>query len=202
MKQSVSVVVLGAVIFVLLAFAIYIFNSFPYLLALVLLAEWLALALAVLGPLVAPAIRKGWLGRVVAVLLTIGLANIYMLFLASRWGVEPEGWFRSTLTFEAAVLNGALRLAAYVVAFLDALLKTVLGLHRGPIGSFFSEVVAALDGGLHGPLEVQADFEGLRLGLLVNLFVGILASIFSAQVLKGLLPAGRGGAHGGGESGH
>ena len=50
MKSSTSVVLLGPVLFILMAFAIYIFHSFPYLLALVLLAEWIAVAMTVFGP--------------------------------------------------------------------------------------------------------------------------------------------------------
>ncbi len=196
--RSTSVLVIGIAIFLLLAFAIYIFRSFPYLLGLVLIAEWLVLAGVVLGPLLVNRMTGGWLGGVAIGVLAVALANLYMLLLARRWGVEPTGWYRVGLHWQDGVVSLALALFGFVVAFLDALLKVLFNLNRDPIAGFLAELrwPSSLDielprsGFAWAPdLRVQ----DLRLELLGNLALGAVASLMTASVVKGLLRRPRAG---------
>ena len=200
--RSTSVLVIGIAIFLVLAFAVYVFRSFPYLLGLILIAEWLVLAGVVLGPLLVNRMTRGWFGGVVIGVLAVALANLYMLFLAQRWGVEPFGWYRAGLHWQDGVVGVVLGLFGFVVSFLDALLKALFNLSRGPIGSFLSQLhwPSRLDfdlppSGIQGVPDVRV--EDLRIGLLGNLLLGAVASLMTASVVKGLLPrskAVKGGA--------
>ncbi len=185
--RSASVLVIGIAIFLLLPFAIYVFRSFPYLLGLILLAEWLVLAGVVLGPLLVSRMTRGWFAGVVIGVLAVALANLYMLVLAQRWGVEPTGWYRAGLHWQ----DGVLGLFGFVVSFLDALLKALLNLSRGPIGSFLSQLrwPSRLDVVLP-PSGIQG-LDNLRMGLFGNLLLGAVASLMTASVVKSLLPRAR-----------
>ena len=189
--RSTSVLVIGIAIFLMLAFAIYVFRSFPYLLGLILVAEWVVLAGVVLGPLLVNRMTRGWFGGVVIGVVAVALANLYMLVLARRWGVEPTGWYRAGLHWQDGVVGLALGLFGFVVSFLDALLKAMLNLSRGPIGGFLSQLhwPSRLDVVLP-PSGIQG-LDDLRMGLFGNLLLGAVASLMTASVVKGLLPRAR-----------
>ncbi len=188
-----SAPVLGLLIFLLLALAIYVFRTLPYLLGVVLLAEVVVSAAAVLAPLLSGGARKGWFGRAVFALIGVGLANSYMLFLAHRWSIEPSGLYAAVLHWQ----DGVVRFAAFVVGFLDAVLKAVFSLGQGPIASFLER--------LRPPSSI--DFAGLLpggegrmspmpLSVVVNILVGVIGSLWTALVLKGVLRGGGAGSHG------
>jgi hypothetical protein len=190
-----SVVLLGVLIFLLLALAVYAFRSMPYLLTVVLLAEVLVLAAAILAPVLSGT-RKGWLGRAVFALIAVALANTYMLSLARRWGVEPQGWQAGVLHWQ----DGIFHIVGAVIGFLDALLKAVFGLGQGPIASLLDRLrpPQSINGGEllpgAGPLPT------VSLATLFNILVGVLGSLWTASVVKGVLP--RGGSHGGKSAAH
>jgi hypothetical protein len=191
-----SVVLLGVLIFVLLAFAIYVFRSMPYLLALVLVAEVLVLAAAILAPLLSGTARRGWLGRAVFALIAVALANTYMLSLARRWGVEPQGWYGAVLHWQ----DGIVHIAGMVVGFLDALLKAVFGLAQGPIASLLDKVRPPQEISGGELLPGAGRLPTVSFGTLFNIVVGVLGSLWTASVVKGVLP--RGGSHGGKSAAH
>jgi hypothetical protein len=182
--SGLSVVVLAGLLFVALGFSVYVFGAFPFLLGIVLIAEWVILGLAILTPMVSEPARKGWLRSLLAVLVALALANMYMLFLARTWGIEIYGWYWTTLHLQVAVLGGVAHAAGYVIGFLDAMLKALLGLREGPI-----------EGALGAGWRVGADLVGSLLGgdgaprlpMLLNLAVGLLASVMSAQIIKRLV---------------
>jgi hypothetical protein len=186
-----SVLLLGVLIFLMLALAVYVFRAMPYLLALVLLGEILVLAAAILAPVLSGTARKGWFGRALFALIAVALANTYMLSLARRWGVEPQGWYAVVLHWQ----DGLFRVAGMVVGFLDALLKAVFGLGQGPISAFLDR--------LHPPemitgaetLPGAGHLPPISFATVFNILVGVLGSLWTASVVKGVLPRG-GGAHG------
>jgi hypothetical protein len=183
-----SVLVLGVLIFVLLALAIYVFRAMPYLLALVLLAEILVLAAAILAPLLSGTAKKGWFGRAVFALVAVALANTYMLSLARRWGVEPGGWYAVILHWQ----DGLFRAVGMVISFIDALLKAVFGLGQGPIASFLDKLrpPQTLSGGEMLPGAGQ--LPTVSFATVFNILVGVLGSLWTASVVKGVLPRGGG----------
>ena len=186
-----SVLLLGVLIFLLLALAIYVFRAMPYLLALVLLAEILVLAAAILAPVLSGTARKGWFGRAVFALIAVALANTFMLSLARRWGVEPQGWYGAVLHWQ----DGIFRVVGAVVGFLDAVLKAVFGLGQGPIASFLDKLrpPTMISGG--GGLPGAGSLPAVSFATLFNILVGVLGSLWTASVVKGVLPRG-GGSHG------
>lgn len=190
MKSSTSVILLGPLLFILMAFAIYIFHSFPYLLALVLLAEWIAVAMTVFGPAF-DGKRSGWLSRVLLVLIGLGFANLYMLFLGRQWGVDPAGWYRFTLHWQDGAIGFVTAFAKFVVSFFDDLIKAVFNTGNAPIQSSISKLGSGAGlGELTGSIG--------RLPVLPYLLVGAIGSLMSASVLKGLLAKSKGGSGGGG----
>jgi hypothetical protein len=185
-----SVLVLGVVIFLLLAMAIYVFRAMPYLLALVLLGEILVLAAAILAPLLSGTARKGWFGRAVFALIAVALANTYMLSLAQRWGVQPQGWYAVVLHWQ----DGVFRFVGMIIGFLDALLKAVFGLGQAPIGGFVDRLrpPSTFSGG--EMLPGAGRLPSISTATVFNVLVGVLGSLWTASVVKGVLP--RGGGHG------
>jgi hypothetical protein len=182
---------MGLLIFVLLALAIYVFRTLPYLLAAVLLAEVVVLAAAILAPLLSGGARKGWFGRAVFALLGVGLANTYMLFLAHRWSVEPGGLYATVLHWQ----DGVLRFFGYAIGFVDALLKAVLGADQGPIASLLHQLSPPSSLDLGGAFPGgEGRMAAMPLATIINVFVGVVGSLWTALVLKGVL---RGGGHGG-----
>jgi hypothetical protein len=186
--SGMSVLLLGILIFLLLAFAIYVFRSMPYLLALVLLAEVLVLAAAILAPLLSGTAKKGWFGRAVFALVAVALANTYMLSLARRWGVEPQGWYGAVLHWQ----DGIFHVVGAVVGFLDALLKAVFGLGQGPIAGLLDKVrpPQTISGG--ELLPGGGSLPTVSFATVFNILVGILGSLWTASVVKGVLPSGHG----------
>jgi hypothetical protein len=184
-----SVLVLGVLIFLLLALAIYVFRAMPYLLALVLLAEILVLAAAILAPLLSGTAKKGWFGRAVFALIAVALANTYMLSLARRWGVEPGGWYAVILHWQ----DGLFRAVGLVISFLDAVLKAVFGLGQGPIAGFLDKLrpPETLSGG--EMLPGAGRLPTVSFATVFNILVGVLGSLWTASVVKGVLPRGGGG---------
>jgi hypothetical protein len=185
-----SVLLLGVLIFLVLALAIYVFRAMPYLLAVVLLAEILVLAAAILAPVLSGTAKKGWLGRAVFALIAVALANTYMLSLAKRWGIEPQGWYAVVLHWQ----DGIWRVLAVVVGFLDALMKAVFGLGQGPISSFLDKLrpPEVISGG--EILPGAGRLPTVSFATVFNILVGVLGSLWTASVVKGVLP--RGGSHG------
>ena len=190
-----SVLLLGVLIFLLLALAIYVFRTMPYLLGGVLLAEVVVLAVAILAPLLTGGAKKGWFGRAVFALVAVALANTYMLSLAGRWGVEPDGLYRTVLHWQDGVVGAVM----FVINFFDAVLKAVFGLAQGPISGLLDKLRPptmvggeALPGGPRLP--------DVSFGLLLNILVGVLGSLWTASVVKGVLP--RGAAQGKGAAAH
>lgn len=190
-----SVLVLGVLIFLLLALAIYVFRSLPYVLAFVLVAEIVVLAAAILGPLLAGGAKKGWFGRAVFALIAVALANSYMSFLATRWGVEPTGWERAVLHWQDGLIALVWGLFRFVVGFLDAVMRAVFGLADGPIGALLDKVRPPSSLGTDQPLPGIGRVPDLPLSTIVNVLVGVLGSLWTASVVKGVLPRG-GGSHG------
>ena len=191
-----SVFVLGVLIFLLLAMAVYVFRSMPYLLGVVLLGEILVLAAAILAPVLGGS-RKGWFGRAVFALIAVALANLYMLFLAQRWGVEPQGWYRTVLHWQDWTIGVVLGVFRFVTLFLDAVLKAVLNLHEGPIGAFLAKLRPPSALGLAGSIPGAEGVETLPFGMIWNLLLGVLGSLWTASVVKGVLPrtSGKSAAH-------
>jgi hypothetical protein len=192
---GVSVLMFGFLIFLLLALAIYVFRSLPYILALVLIAEIVVLVAAIIGPLLAGGARRGWFGRAVFALIAVALANSYMLFLANRWGVAPSGWERAVLHWQEGVIAIVWGLVRFVVSFLDAVLRAVLGLSEGPIGAFFDKLRPPSNLGFDEPLPGVGRIPNLPLATIVNVLIGVLGSLWTASVVKGVLPRS-GGSHG------
>ena len=189
-----SVLALGVLIFLLLALAIYVFHTMPYVLAVVLLAEIVVLGAAILAPVLSGGGAKGWFGRAVFALIAVGLANSYMLFLANRWSIEPQGWYAAVLHWQDGAIRIAVGLFGFVAAFLDAVLKAVFSLGQGPISAFIDQLRApqSLDiGGAFPGGEGRMD--SLPLGMVINVLIGVVGSLWTALVLKRLLPSG---AHG------
>jgi hypothetical protein len=184
-----SVALLGVLIFVLLALAIYVFRAMPYLLALVLLAEILVLAAAILAPLLSGTAKKGWFGRAVFALVAVALANTYMVSLAHRWGIEPEGWYGVVLHWQ----DGIFRVVGMVVGFLDALLKAVFGLAQGPIAAFLDKLrpPESFSGG--EMLPGAGRLPTISTSTVLNVLIGVLGSLWTASVVKGVLPRGHAG---------
>ncbi len=188
-----SAPLLGVLIFLLLALAIYVFRTLPYVLAAVLIAEVLVLAAAVLAPLLSGGARKGWFGRAAFALIGVGLANSYMLFLAHRWSIEPGGLYAAVLHWQ----EGVARFAGFVVGFLDAVLKAVFSLSQGPIGGFLERLrppssidfAGAFPGG-------EGRMAPMPLAVLLNILVGVVGSLWTALVLKRVLRGGGQGGHG------
>lgn len=185
-----SVLLLGVLIFILLALAIYVFRAMPYLLALVLLAELLVLAAAILAPVLSGTAKKGWFGRALFALIAVALANTYMLSLAHRWGVEPQGWYGAVLHWQ----DGVFRVAGMLIGFFDALLKAVFGLGQAPIGGFLDKLrpPPTFSGG--EVLPGAGALPTISTSTVFNVLVGVLGSLWTASVVKGVLP--RGGGHG------
>jgi len=177
-------------IFLLLALAIYVFGSLPYILAAVLVAEVVVLVAAIFAPLLGGGARKGWFGRALFALIAVALANSYMLFLAGRWGVEPAGWERAVLHWQ----DGVIGFGKFIVSFLDAVLRAVLGLTEGPISAFLDKLRPPQNLGFDQPLPGVGRIESLPLSTIVNVLIGVLGSLWTASVVKGVLP--RGGSHG------
>jgi hypothetical protein len=194
---ALSAPLMALLIFVLLALAIYVFRTLPYLLAAVLIAEVVVLAAAILAPLLSGGARKGWFGRALFALLGVGLANTYMLFLAHRWSVEPGGLYATVLHWQDGLVRGA----GLVIGFVDALLKAVFSLNQGPIASLLDHLRPPSD------VDLGSAFPGgggrmapMPLATIVNVLVGVIGSLWTALVLKRVL---RGGGHGGhAEPGH
>ena len=186
-----SVLALGVLIFLLLALAIYVFHTMPYVLAGVLLAEIVVLGAAILAPIVSGGGKKGWFGRAVFALIAVGLANSYMLFLAHRWSVEPQGWYGAVLHWQDGAIRIALSLFGFVAAFLDAVLKAVFSLSQGPIGAFLNQLrpPQSLDIGGAFP-GGEGRMESPPLGVVINILIGVVGSLWTALVLKRLLPSG------------
>lgn len=185
-----SAPVMGLLIFLLLALAIYVFRTLPYLLGAVLLAEVVVLAAAVLAPLLSGGARKGWFGRALFALIGVALANSYMLFLAHRWSIEPGGLYATVLHWQ----EGVVRFAAFVVGFLDAVLKAVFSLSQGPISGLLDRLRPPSDIDLGGAFPGGAGrMAPMPLTVIVNLLVGIVGSLWTALVLKRVLKGGRGG---------
>ena len=184
-----SVALLGVLIFVLLALAIYVFRAMPYPLALVLLAEILVLAAAILAPLLSGTAKKGWFGRAVFALVAVALANTYMVSLAHRWGIEPEGWYGVVLHWQ----DGIFRVVGMVVGFLDALLKAVFGLAQGPIAAFLDKLrpPESFSGG--EMLPGAGRLPTISTSTVLNVLIGVLGSLWTASVVKGVLPSSGGG---------
>lgn len=181
-----SVAALGILIFLLLALAVYVFARMPYLLGAVLIGEIIVLGAAILAPLLSEGAKKGWIGRALFALVAVALANSYMLFLAARWNVEPQGWYHTVLHWQDGAMRVAIGLVGFLIAFLDAVLKAVFSLGQGPIASSL--------GRLHAPSRV--DLDGLRgvegsptlsLGLIGNVLLGVLGSLWTATVVKRVL---------------
>ncbi len=186
MKSSTSVVLLGALIFIVLAFAIYIFHSFPYLLALVLVAEWLVAALTVFSPAFTQGKSSGWLSKVLMVAIALAFANLYMLFLARRWGVEPSGMYHFTLHWQDAAIGFVLAFFKFLVNFVDDLFKAVFNTGAAPIASSVAK------------LGVGAGLDALgRLTVLPYLLIGTIGSLLSASAVKGLMAKSKGSSGGG-----
>jgi hypothetical protein len=190
-----SVLGLGVLIFLLLALAVYVFRTMPYLLGAVLIGEIIVLGAAILAPLLNGGAKKGWIGRAAFALVAVALANSYMLFLAARWNIEPQGWCRAVLHWQDGAIRFVLAMIAFVVAFLDAVLKAVFSLGRGPISAFLEQ--------LHAPSRLELDglpgVEGaptLSLGLLGNMLLGVLGSLWTALVVKQVVSRAHGGAEG------
>jgi hypothetical protein len=190
-KHGMSVVVLGALLFIVMAFAVYVFRSFPYLLGAVLLAEWIILAVAVAGPLISSDMKKGWIGFLVSVLFALALANIYMLFLARAWGVDLFGWYRWTLMLQNTVVGLVVHAFQYVIRFLDAVLMALFGLKQAPIEDFVLGLWRRVAEALRAPLSIQAG-DDLKLGLLINLVIGAAACLVSASVIRKIVPRSHG----------
>lgn len=183
-----SVLLLGVLIFLLLALAIYVFKAMPYLLAGVLLAEILVLAAAILAPVLSGTAKKGWFGRAVFALIAVALANTYMLSLARRWGVEPMGWYAMVLHWQDGIFRGIVA----VIGFLDAVLKAVFGFGQGPIASFLDKLrpPQMISGG--EMLPGAGRLPDMSFATLFNILVGVLGSLWTASVVKGVLPRGGG----------
>ena len=181
------VLALGLTIFVLMALAIYVFSITPYVLAGVLLAEIVVLAAAILAPVLSGGAKKGWFGRAVFALVSVALANSYMLFLARHWSIDPQGWYGAVLHWQ----DGAVRIAGYVVGFLDALLKAIFSLSQGPIAALFARLQppASIDVGSAFP-GGAGRMQSLPLGVALNLVIGVVGSLWTALVLKRVLPRG------------
>ncbi len=197
--RSTSVLVIGAAIFLILAFSIYIFRSFPYLLGLVLILEWIVLIGGVLGPLLVNRMTRSWFGGVVIGLLAVALANLFMLLLARRWNVEPTGWYAAGLHWQDSLVKLVLGVAGFVVGFLDALIKALFNLSQGPIQRFLDHLrwPTRLDldvppTGIQGLPDFQ--IESIKIGFWANLILGAVASLMAASVVKGLLPRARSSA--------
>ena len=188
-----SAPLLGLLIFLLLALAIYVFRSLPYLLGAVLLAEVVVLAAAILAPLLAGGARKGWFGRALFALLGVGLANSYMLFLAHRWSVEPGGLYATVLHWQ----DGLLRIGGFVLGFLDDVLKAVFSLSQGPIAGLLQRLSppSSIDFGGAFP-GGDGRMAPLPLTTIVNLLVGVVGSLWTALVLKRVLRGGGHASHG------
>ena len=190
---KVSAPLLGVLIFLLLALAIYVFRTLPYLLGVVLVAEVVVLAAAILAPLLSGGAKKGWFGRALFALIGVALANSYMLFLAHRWSVEPGGLYATVLHWQ----DGVVRFAGFVVGFLDAVLKAVFSLSQGPISGFFERLrpPSNLDLGTALP-GAEGRFGSMPLGVLVNILIGVIGSLWTALVLKRVLSGSGQGGHG------
>ena len=188
-----SVFVLGVLIFLLLALAVYVFHAMPFLLGIVLLAEVLVLAAAILAPVLSRSTR-GWFGRAVFALVAVALANLYMLFLAGRWGVEPQGWYHTVLHWQDWLVNLIVGVFHFVVLFLDAVLKAVLSLHEGPIGAFLDKLRLPSTVGLAGSIPGAEGVGALPLSMIGNLLVGVIGSLWTASVVKGVMPRSQGKA--------
>jgi hypothetical protein len=191
-----SVLALGVLIFLLLALAVYVFRTWPYVLALVLLGEVVVLAAAILAPLLSGGAKKGWFGRALFSLIAAALANSYMLFLANRWGVQPQGWYHTILHWQDGAVGLVLGAVRFVANFLDAVLRAVFSLHEDPINGFLDKLrpPSTLDAG--EPIPGAGRLPGVSLTMVANMLLGIIASLWTASVVKGVLP--RGHAHDGG----
>ena len=196
-----SVALLGVLIFLVLAFAVYVFRTMPYVLGAVLIGEIIVLGAAILAPLLSEGAKKGWLGRAIFALVAVALANSYMLFLAARWSVEPEGWFRAVLHWQDGIMRFVIAIVAFIAAFLDAVLKAVFSLGQGPISSALEQ--------LHAPSRL--DLDGLpgvtgaptvSLGLIGNVLLGVLGSFWTATVVKRVIKPAHGAAGGGEKAAH
>ncbi len=185
-----SVLLLGVLIFLLLALAVYVFRSLPYILAFVLIGEIVVLVAAIFAPLLAGS-RKGWFARAVFALIAVALANSYMLFLAGRWGVEPTGWERAVLHWQ----DGVFGLVRFVVNFLDAVMRAVFGFAEGPIGSFLDKLHPPSSLGVDQPLPGIGRVPSVPMATVLNVLIGVLGSLWTASVVKGVLPRG-GPSHG------
>ena len=188
-----SAPVLALLIFLLLALAIYVFRTLPYLLGVVLLAEVLVLAAAILAPLLSGGAKQGWFGRALFALIGVGLANSYMLFLAHRWSIEPGGLYATVLHWQ----DGVVRFAGFVVGFLDAVLKAVFSLSQGPIAGVLERLrppssidfAGAFPGG-------EGRMAPVSFGVALNILIGVIGSLWTALVLKRVLRGGGQGGHG------
>ena len=188
-----SAPLLGVLIFLLLDLAIYVFRTLPYVLAVVLIAEVVVLAAAVLAPLLSGGARKGWFGRAAFALIGVALANSYMLFLAHRWSVEPGGLYGAVLHWQDAVA----RFAGFVVGFLDAVLKAVFSLSQGPIASVLERLRPPSSIDFAGVLPGgEGRMSPMPLSVVVNVLVGVVGSLWTALVLKRVLRGGGQGGHG------
>ena len=189
MKSSTSVVLLGPVIFIAMAFAIYVFHSFPYLLALLLIAEWIAVAMTMFSPAF-DGKRSGWLSKVLLVLIALAFANLYMLFLARRWGVEPAGWYGFTLHWQDSAIGFVVAMFKFVVGFFDDLIGAVFNTGNSPIQSSISKL------GAGAGLDMFTGPVG-RMTVLPYLVIGGIGSLLTATVLKGLLAKSKSHTSGG-----
>jgi hypothetical protein len=183
-----SVFLLGVLIFLLLALAVYLFRTMPLILGGVLIAEVLVLAAAIFAPLLASGAKKGWFGRAVFALVAVALANLYMLFLGQRWNVEPQGLYHSVLHWQDSIV----RVVGFVIGFLDDTLKAVLNLREGPISSLLHKLRPPNSLDLSASLP-GSDLPTLRLGMVINLLIGVIGSLWTASVVKGVLPSSGGG---------
>lgn len=199
--SAMPVLALGVVIFLLLALAIYIFRTIPYVLAGVLLAEIVVLGAAILAPLFSGGGKKGWFGRAVFTLIAVGLANSYMLFLSHRWSVEPEGWYGAVLHWQDGLVRIVFGLGGFVIGFLDAVLKAVFSLSQGPIGGFFAQLRPPQSVDFGGAFPGgEGRMQLMPLSVAINILIGVIGSLWTALVLKRLMPSG-GASHGGGGHG-
>jgi hypothetical protein len=174
----------GALAWVLgLAFAVYVYPSFPHLLNGVCVLIWLGIFLGAVGVTASWAYSEkekkealGFWGGL-GLLVSIWLASHWMLYLGKKWSIkiDPEG----SVTYGLYVLDDIL---GYVGRFLDALLQAIFGTDYSPVGRFFDDLGAGLNPKLDLPsVDGVASWSARFIG---NVLLGTLSGIISAFVLS------------------
>jgi hypothetical protein len=186
LKNSVLYVLSGLLITFCLGLIVYVYNDTKIPLSIYCVLIWMGYYCVIGGPISVTEYGrsvKSAIALFLLIIITIELANNYILYLANTWSIDISGWRHYSLNFGNMVLGAVF---GFMSKYIDALLSAFFQLDSHPVTSFFRGVAEALepDPSVLGRAGVGSSVIVFSGKLLANIGFGALSGILSTLLIR------------------